>query len=154
MLIERICLQLNRRNVKYAIVGGHAVALHGAVRGTVDIDFVIQWSEKNLQNAELALQELGLESRLPLSANEIFSNHQHYIEERNLIAWKFYNPNQQEEQVDIIINYDLANKQPVGIQFRDTTIPVLDKDSLVEMKRASGREQDLLDVQALEKIRT
>ena len=151
MFIERICQSLNKHNVNYAIVGGHAVALHGAVRGTIDIDFVIQWSIENLCNAEKALKAEGLESRLPLSAQDIFDNRAQYIEDRNLIAWNFYNPNKLDEQVDLIINYDLAQKQTVEIQSVNTTIPVLDKASLIAMKRESGREQDLLDIQALEK---
>jgi hypothetical protein len=38
MLTERVCRKLSKCNVPYAIVGGHAVALHGAVRSTIDID--------------------------------------------------------------------------------------------------------------------
>jgi len=40
MLIEKVVKSLSRHHVKYILVGGYAVALHGAVRGTVDIDFL------------------------------------------------------------------------------------------------------------------
>ena len=36
--LEKVCAALAQAKLRFAIVGGHAVALHGAVRGTVDID--------------------------------------------------------------------------------------------------------------------
>ena len=43
MLITQLCHSLEEHQIRYALVGGYAVALYGAVRGTVDIDFVIEW---------------------------------------------------------------------------------------------------------------
>lgn len=43
MFLIELCQSLEQHNVRYALVGGYAVALHGAVRGTVDVDFVIEW---------------------------------------------------------------------------------------------------------------
>ena len=71
--LERICTALGRAGVRYAIVGGHAVALHGAVRGTVDIDVAIAWNRKSLAGAEKTLNELGLVSRLPVTAIDVFN---------------------------------------------------------------------------------
>ena len=48
MFIYRLTNALEKHHIPYAIVGGHAVALHGALRGTIDIDFVINWNKKNL----------------------------------------------------------------------------------------------------------
>ncbi len=152
MFIERVCNKLNEHNVPYALVGGHAVALHGAVRGTIDIDFVIVWTAENLRNAELALTELGLTSRLPISSKEVFENRTSYIAERNLIAWNFYNPNSLNEQVDLIINYDLSNKSTKTLSSGETVISILAVDELISMKRDSGRPQDLADIDALGKI--
>jgi hypothetical protein len=41
MFLTELCQSLKNHSVRYALVGGYAVALHGAVRGTVDIDFVM-----------------------------------------------------------------------------------------------------------------
>lgn len=64
MFIHQVCRALEKASIPYAIVGGLAVALHGALRGTVDIDIVLKWSLINLQNAEKVLNELGLVPRL------------------------------------------------------------------------------------------
>ncbi|MEX2129851.1 MAG: hypothetical protein WD772_00065, partial [Pseudohongiellaceae bacterium] len=153
MFIEQVCNQLANHQVPYAVVGGHAVALHGAVRGTVDLDLVIRWSEINLENTEKALKELGLVSRLPLSANEVFKYRDQYVKERNLIAWNFYNPGRLDEQVDLTINYDLGDEESVRKQTASGTIEIIPLVSLIKMKRASGRPQDLIDIKALENLK-
>ncbi len=139
--------------MRYAIVGGHAVALHGAVRGTVDIDIVLAWNRKTVAAAEKALIELGLISRLPISANDVFDFRKEFIENRNLIAWNFYNPDDLSEQVDIIITYDLKNKRTKRIDLAGMPVRILSLKDLIDMKRLSARPQDVEDVKALEKLR-
>lgn len=46
--------------MNYALVGGYAVALHGAVRATADVDLVIEFKEDSFAQAEAALLSLGL----------------------------------------------------------------------------------------------
>jgi hypothetical protein len=41
LFIEKTCKALAESGVRYAIVGGYAVALHGAVRGTMDVDIAV-----------------------------------------------------------------------------------------------------------------
>ncbi len=68
-------------------------------------------------------------------------------------AWNFYNPENLTEQVDIIISYDLKGRRRQRLNTDEGPIYVLDITELIEMKRASGRPQDLSDVDALEKLR-
>jgi predicted nucleotidyltransferase len=150
--LERICGSLSRAGVRYAIVGGHAVALHGAVRGTVDIDLAIAWNHKTLLAAEKALNEVGLVSRLPVSADNIFDFRKEYIENRNLIEWSFYNPTDLSEQVDIVITYDLKGKRTKRIQLSNGPVQILVLKELIKMKRKSARPQDIEDVLALERL--
>ena len=77
------------------------MAMHGAERGTVDVDLAIAWNLKTLVAAEKALNEVGLVSRLPVTADDIFNIHKEHVENRNRIAWNFYSPNDLTEQVDI-----------------------------------------------------
>jgi len=55
--------------------------------------------------------------------------------------------------VDIIISYDLKGRRRQRLNTDEGPIYVLDITELIEMKRASGRPQDLSDVDALEKLR-
>ncbi len=150
--LEKICSELNKQNVQFAIVGGYAVAMHGAVRGTVDIDCVVKWHLETLSNVEISLTKLGLVSRIPVQASDIYHFRKEYIEKRNLIARNFYNPVNPVVQVDIVINFSLKDDMVKNMKIGNTIIPVLNLKSLIRMKRKSGREQDLLDVDALERL--
>ncbi len=150
--LERICTALREAGIRYAVVGGHAVALHGAVRGTVDIDIVLSWSRKTVAGAEKALNEIGLVSRLPVSADNIFDFRKEYVENRNLVAWNFYDPADLSVQVDIVISYDLKGHKIRHIELPGGPVPILAIRDLIEMKRESGRPQDIEDVAALEKL--
>ena len=100
-----------------------------------------------------ALGECGLVSRSPIGAQDVYHFRDEYIRNRNLIAWNFYNPQAQAEQVDLLINYDLGEQKTKAIKTTGGSVKVLNIDDLIAMKRASGREQDLKDVQALEKLK-
>lgn len=152
MFIQRVCLALEKANVPYAVVGGYAVALHGAIRGTVDVDVAIQWSLKNLQNAEKAFKEMGLISLIPITAEIVFNFREEYIKNRNLIAWNFYDPSNPLNRVDLLINYDLGSQETKKIETSLGTIPILSLEELIKMKTASGRPQDLEDVKALKSL--
>ena len=152
MLIDRVVTALRQARVRFAIAGGHAVALHGAVRGTLDIDLVLALSRGNFTAAESALNRMGLESRLPLKAEEVFDFREEYIRNRNLIAWSFVNPADPTEIVDIILTEDLDSTQVDRVPLGRLRLPVVAVADLIRMKEKSGRPQDLEDVNALRRI--
>ena len=51
------------------------------------------------------------------------------------------------------VRYDLTGKRTESVQLPAGAVRVLCIDDLIEMKRRSGRAQDLEDVTALEKLR-
>ena len=151
--LERIALAMADHKTRYAIVGGYAVALHGAVRGTLDVDIAIDWNLANLKRATTALESLGLVSFLPLTADDVYRYRDEYIRNRNLLAWHFHNPDAGEEQVDLVINYDLKGRKTRKFPLAKCDVTVLSLDDLVRMKKASGRDQDLYDIEALKKLK-
>ena len=150
--LTRLCQAFVEEHLRYAVVGGYAVALHGAVRGTVDIDIALIWSLESLRRAERALTGIGLVSRLPISAADVFRFRDEYVENRNMVAWNFYNPANLTEQVDIIVTYDLEGKRRQRVDTPDGPIQILSRRDLIAMKRASERPQDLEDADALERL--
>jgi hypothetical protein len=152
LFINKLCNALAESGVRYAIVGGYAVALHGAVRGTMDVDIAVNWNLATLRKTESALTTLGLVSRLPISAEDVFRFRDEYVTERRLIAWNFYAPKNLANQVDVIITFDLKGRKRKQLQTQWGTVYILDINELIQMKRESGRKQDLADVQALEKL--
>ncbi len=53
-----LCKALNAEKVKYLLVGGFAVILHGSVRGTKDIDLLVDASEENVKALKRAMSTL------------------------------------------------------------------------------------------------
>ena len=152
MFIKTVIDALNKADINYALVGGYAVALHGAVRGTVDLDFVIALDEQQYELLEKALTGIGLTPRLPISAKEVFQFREEYINNRNLIAWSFINNNNPLELIDIIITHDANKMKTETLSADGMTINIATIDELIKMKKASGRPQDLEDIRALEKL--
>jgi hypothetical protein len=151
-LLLSLCHELEARQVKYALVGGYAVALHGAVRGTVDIDLILDWQLANLQRAEESLKALGLRSLHPIDAQTAFRDKELLIREKNMIAWSFYNLDNPAQVIDIIITNDLHDKTLVTFLIQEQPVKVLAKHDLIRMKQESGRPQDIEDINALEAL--
>ncbi len=152
MFLLRITQALADADIDYALVGGYAVALHGAVRGTVDIDIVIRQRREDYIGVEQALIDVGLQSRLPVSAADVFNFRKEYVTKRNLLAWSFYNPSNPAELVDVIINEDLGNFKTSTIRIQGERVVIISRDDLIALKEKSGRPQDLEDVRALRRI--
>ena len=153
MFIYRLIEALESRGVQYAIAGGYAVALHGAVRGTVDIDIVMRLTKKDFLAVEAALKDIGLQSRLPLKAEEVYQFRKEYIRNRHLLEWNFINISNPAESVDIILTEDMRKLKTKRIRSGPKTLRVISIDDLIKMKEKSNRQQDLEDIKALRSLK-
>lgn len=153
MFLLQVTAAFAKARVPYGLVGGYAVALHGAVRGTMDIDVVIRLEETQFVRAERALKTIGLEPRLPVTASEVYRFREEYLRNRNLSAWSFVNPSVPSELVDIVLTHDLSDMKTRSIRIQGRQIRLVALDDLIRMKQDSGRPQDLEDVRALQTLR-
>jgi hypothetical protein len=140
------------KDIQYAVVGGFALTLHGAVRGTVDLDVVIAFKQTEFEKIEAALKSVGLSPRLPVTAQEVFSFREEYIKKRNLIAWSFVNVARPSEIVDVILTHDQSKMKSVTKTAMGTKIRVASIADLIKMKQAAGRPQDIEDIKMLEAL--
>lgn len=147
MLLYELTDAFDKAKLKYVLVGGYALALHGLVRATMDVDFVISLKQADFELAERTLLGVGLQSRLPVRAQDIIKMRKEYIENRNLIAWSFVDYKNPSRQVDILITKDIADIESVKISVGGRKIVVASLEALLQMKAESGRPQDLVDIQ-------
>jgi len=152
MFLTRVTQAFEDAKLPYALVGGYAVALHGAVRGTIDVDIIISLQAEDFEKAETILTNIHLQPKLPIHASELFLHRKVYMDKKNLIAWSFINPHNPMECVDIIITEDLIGKQIITKQVGNHNIQVLSKSDLIAMKKKASRKQDLEDIKALESL--
>ena len=153
VLLRKIIDKFNSKKIGYALIGGYAVALHGAVRGTVDIDLAVSLKESSLIVVENVMTELGLVSKIPVSASEIAKFRLEFIENRNLKVWSFVNPNNPIDLVDLLLIHDLKEFKIVKKKTTFGTINIVSIDNLIKLKEEAARPQDLADIEALIRIK-
>jgi len=133
---------LNDNRVRYLVVGGYAVALHGYPRYTRDIDIWVELSEENATHIVEALEQFGFAS-LGLKESDFLVKEQ--------VIQLGYAPN----RIDIIttlsgVTFAECYEKRVPVEIDGVKINFIDLDSLRKNKKATGRLQDLADLENLE----
>ena len=153
MFVRDVLEALNSEKAEYALIGGMALALHGIVRATMDVDLIVRVRKRDLERVESALNGIGLESRIPLRASEVAEFRDEYVEKRNLLAWSFVDWNDPSRVVDIVILHDLADFKIARVKWGGLSVPTLSLEDLLKTKEGTGRAQDKADCEKiLEKI--
>jgi hypothetical protein len=152
MFLLQLIEALDNNRIRYALVGGYAVALHGVVRGTLDMDLAIRINKGEFRKTEKALNGLGLKSLLPVTADDVFTYREEYIRNRNMKAWSFVNPDKAGEVVDILITEDASGLKTVTKTIASRKVRVAAIPELIRMKTGTGRPQDEVDIKALKEL--
>ncbi len=136
-------VELARAGADFALVGGYAVAFHGHVRATKDLDVLVHATPANAARVFRALAAFGA----PVAAFEVgaedFTTYDGVL------------------QIGVApVRIDVLNRVQ-GLTFEEVVadgsffeldgqrIPVIGRDALIANKRAVGRPQDLADAAAL-----
>ena len=151
---------LNETSVRYLVVGGVAVVLHGHLRFTGDLDLVVQLTPSNVASAITALERLGYKSRLPVSAASLADPliRKSWVEDKGMVVFPLWSPTAPGLQIDIFVTepfpFDENYARARSVDIDGIPISVLGVSDLIAMKRKVGRPSDLADVAALERIAT
>jgi predicted nucleotidyltransferase len=149
----------NDVGVSYVIVGGLATVLHGHLRVTADVDFVISLDEPNVRKALDALTALGYRSRLPVDPNEFARSEvrQQWTKEKGMMVLSFFDPADIAQSVDLFSDYpaDYGGLLARSVEKDLGTVRarICSLDDLIAIKTAAGRPIDREDVKALSEIR-
>ena len=132
---------LNAHEVQFIIVGGYALAFHGAPRFTGDIDVFVKPDNANAKRIINALADFGFSS-LDLTIND-------FIDQNKVIQLGL-----PPVRIDIITSISgvtweeaEASKEP-GL-FGNVSVTYIGKQQFITNKRATGRKKDLADIEAL-----
>ena len=134
---------LNKNEVRYLLVGGYAVILHGHARTTGDMDIWVECTKENYEKLVKAFKVF----RMPVfdMTEENFLNtvkHDVFRFGRNPVA------------IDIMtkmsnFNFEDTYKKVTWFEDEDLRIPVIHINTLIEAKKAAGRQKDLNDLEWL-----
>ena len=156
--IEQVLAALNAEEVRYLVVGGVAVVLHGHLRTTADLDLVVALAGENARKAMAALGRLGFQPRAPVPVEDFAEEGKRraWIEEKGLTVFSLWSARVPGLEVDLFVeepfDFDAAYARAVRVTLDTTTAAVASLEDLLRLKRAAGRPQDLADVEALEAL--
>lgn len=133
---------LNDNHVRYLVVGGYAVALHGHPRYTKDIDIWIELSSENAANLLKALEQFGFGSL--------------GLQEADFLApGQVIQLGQPPNRIDLLcsvsgVDFAACHDSRVTVEIEGVPVSFIDLENLRKNKAASGRLQDLADLENLQ----
>lgn len=137
--LRELVTHFNRNKIDYALCGGMAVAIHGYPRFTQDIDLLVP--KESLERAREVAATLGFldeADRISFTDSEVY----------RLIKVD----GSSYRVLDLLVPRSLENISWNDRQWFDwngLTICVVSLKGLIEMKRAAGRDIDLIDIKQL-----
>lgn len=130
----------------FLIVGAHALAVHGHVRATGDLDILVRPSARNAQKVVLALSKFGA----PLAAHGVEKSD---FEKAGMVYQIGLPPNRIDLLTEISgLTFDEAADGAVTAPLGDNTVRFIGIAAQLKNKRASGRTKDLADAEVLEDL--
>jgi predicted nucleotidyltransferase len=138
---EEFLKYLTDEKVEFVIIGGYAVAFHGYVRATNDMDLFFKNSDKNILKIRNALNKFGI-STSESDADEF---------KKSDTILRIGNPPVRIEMSNSIsgIEFDDVWENKIKDMYGDVTVYYISFDDLLKNKKTSGRPKDLADYDEL-----
>jgi tRNA nucleotidyltransferase/poly(A) polymerase len=138
--LQDVFASFSRHDVKYLVIGGIAVVLHGVPRATFDLDILIEATPENADRLLQALVEAGLGTATLTTPDEVLANEITVFKDRVRIDVQTSTPG---------LLFAEAWPRRHVMEFRGQPFHVVCRTDLIAAKRASGRPVDLDDVRQL-----
>ena len=150
---RRILQSLVAARVDFVVIGGIAVVVTGYVRMTRDLDIAFAGDARNLRALGSVLSKIdsrlrGVEEDVPFVADERTLAGVQMLTLETSLGWLDVH-----RQVAGISSYEELKSEAQVVDLEGISVRVASLDHLLAMKRAAGRPQDHLDVEALEAIK-
>jgi hypothetical protein len=140
-----ILLALSDEKVKFLLVGAYALAAHGYLRATMDIDIWVMPSTENADAVLRALRHFGA----PL----------HNLTKDDLQKdGTIFQIGIAPRRIDIItsatgLQFEETYRRSLSVNIEGIEVHIPSIDDLIRNKRALGRTKDLADAEALESLK-
>ena len=149
---------LEQHKVRYLLVGGLAMNLHGVPRTTMDVDLVVALDPANLKAFLAVVAALKLKPVAPVSLNDMLdpAQRQKWRKEKNMLVFALRPPEIQGPTVDVLIDppvdIEKALTRTVWREVQGVRIPLISVEDLIQLKEKSGRAQDRSDIEHLRRL--
>jgi len=146
---------LAKRNVRYLVVGGVAVVLHGVPRFTADIDLVLSLDRANVLAALDAVAGLAYRPRAPVPLLDFAEPalRRDWIEEKGLTVFSLWSPDHPATEIDLFVEepfpFEEVFARATRVDLDANHVTVASVADLIEMKRRADRPKDREDIERL-----
>lgn len=158
-LYKKIFKELEKAKINYLIVGGVAVNLYGYARFTGDVDILLALNPSNLSKMDKLMHSLDYVERIPVNIKELGNKTKlnEFIKKKGLKAYTSISNSQPQLDIDVIVEQSIDfkdyDKGKTIIKVWDMELPVVSIDDLIKMKKSAKRAKDMLDIEALLKLK-
>ncbi len=159
MFYLELFAELERQGVRYLLVGGLALNIHGVERATMDVDLMMALDADNLKGFFSAARTLGLVPVLPVALSD-FADPQkvrQWVEEKHMLAFALRPPRSSDPTLDILVqpkvDFESAWSRRIEKDLGTTRVRLAAIDDLIALKTGTGRKRDEADIEALHRLR-
>ncbi len=143
---DDLLVELIGAQAEFLIVGAHALAVHGHVRATGDLDILVRPSPANADKVILALARFGA----PLAAHGVAVSD---FCKPGMVYQIGLPPNRIDLLTEISgVDFDEALVDAITAPLGDNSVRFIGLAAQLKNKRASGRTKDLADAEVLEAL--
>lgn len=133
-------------DVEHLIVGAHAMAVHGVVRATGDIDILVRPTHDNARRVVRALEAFGA----PVDAHGV-------TPDDFVVHDRVYQMGLPPRRIDLLtsiagIDFDAAWSSRTALDVDGLTLSFIGLEALRTNERACGRAKDIADLALLDAI--
>lgn len=153
---EALAAALNNAGVRYLVAGGLAVAAHGYLRFTKDVDLVVALVPENIERTFAALHAIGYRPSVPITSTQFADARmrESWIRDKGMQVLQFWSDAHRETPVDVFVTepFDFEDEYQRGLIKRlhgSIEVRFVSSAALIRMKEAAGRDQDKIDVENL-----
>ena len=155
-----ICAALNHAEVRFMVAGGLAVNVYGFLRFTKDADLCVDLLPDNISGMYDAFGTLGYRPNVPIAKEDLAneSKRASWIAEKNMKVLQFWSDEHPQTPVDVFIALPFLFSEEIQRSTQRSlegagVVHFVSLETLLEMKKAAGREVDERDVYELERMR-
>jgi hypothetical protein len=145
--------RLVKHKVRFVLIGGYACIVHGGTLNTVDVDVCCDFSSENLLRLQKAISDLHPVHRMTPQRSPLCLSAENCQHLNNLYLDTDLGQLDCISSVQGLGNFDQVNELCETIEVEQVQLKVLNRDALIESKKAMNRPRDREAVRELEAIK-
>ena len=149
---------LHDEGVRYVLVGGLAVNLHGVERATADVDLIMALDPENLGRFHRVARRFAMKPVVPVTLEDFAdaAKVESWIREKHMVAFALRGADRFDPTVDILVrpavDFEEALARAVVQDLGGFNVTFASIEDLIRLKTGTGRLRDQADIDALRRV--